>query len=102
LEKYKITNTGPARQFLGIEIHRDDHGISLDQKAFITTILKRLDIQHAHDVSTPIEPNVKLVLAEDWGEKELKGIKDYQAIVGSLMYAATRPDISFAVIDLCR
>ena len=51
-----------------------------------------------------MDPNVKLDLAEDRGEKELKDIEGYQAIVGSLMYAAlaTRPDISFAVAALCR
>jgi len=47
---------------------------------------------------------VKLDLAEDRGEKELKDIKGYRAIVGSLMYTAlaTRPDISFAVAALCQ
>ena len=39
-EKYKITNLGPACQFLGIEIHCEDNGIRLD-------------------------PNIKLDLAED-------------------------------------
>jgi hypothetical protein len=110
LEKYKITNLGPARQFLVIEIHREEDGtgtgtaISLGQKAFITTILKRFNMQNAHGASTPMDPNAKLDLAEDHGEKELKDIKGYQAIVGSLMYTAlaTRPDISFAVAALCR
>jgi len=48
--------------------------------------------------------NVKLDLAKDRGEKVLKDIKGHQAMVGSLMYAAlaTRPDISFAVVALCR
>jgi hypothetical protein len=105
-EKYKITNLGPARQFLGIETHHKETGtgISLRQKAFITTILKRFNMHNAHDVSTPMDSNVKLDLAEDWGEKELKYITGYQAIVGSLMYAAlaTRPNISFAVAALCR
>jgi hypothetical protein len=106
-EIYKITNLGPARQFLGIEIHCEENrtgtGISFGQNAFITTILKRFNMQYAHDVSTPTDPNVKLYLAEDRGEKELNDIKGYQAIVGSLMYAAlaTRPDISFAVAALC-
>ena len=47
--------------------------------------------------------NVKLDLAEDREEKELNDIKGYQAILGSLMYAAlaTWPDISFAVDALC-
>jgi len=101
-EKYKITNLGPARQFLGIEIHRDGTGISLGQKAYITTILRRFGMEHTHGVSMPMDPNVKLDLAKDRGEKELDDITEYQAVVGSLMYAAlaTRPDISYAVAAL--
>jgi hypothetical protein len=95
-EKYKITNLGPACQFLGIEIHCEDTGISLGQKVYITAILRRFGMEHTHGVSTPMDPNAKLDLAEDWGEKQLEDIKDYQAVVGSLMNAAhaTRPDIS--------
>jgi len=59
-------------------------------------------MEHTHSILTPMDPNVKLDLAEDWGEKELEDITDYQAVVGSLMYAAvaTRPDISYAVSAL--
>jgi len=105
-EKYQIMNLGPARQFLGIEIHRDEigTGISLGQKAYITTILRRFGMDHTHGVSTPMDPNKKLDLAEDRGEKELDDITDLKAVVGSLLYAAlaTRPDISFAVAALPR
>jgi len=103
-EKYKITSLGPARQFLGIEIHRDGTGISLGQKAYITTILRRFGMEQTHRVSTPIDPNIKLDLAEDRQEKELEDITDYQAVVRSLMYAAlaTRPDISYALAALSR
>jgi len=46
----------------------------------------------------------ELDLAEDRGEKQLEDITDYQAVVGSLMYAAlaTRPGISYAVAALSR
>jgi len=105
-EKYRITNLGPARQFLGIEIYRDANGtgISGGQKAYITRILKRFSMEQSHGVSTPMVPNIKLDLAEDRGEKELEDITDYQAVVGSLMYAAlaTWPDISYAVAALSR
>jgi len=107
-EKCKITNLGPARQFFGIEIHRDENGtgISLGQKAFITTILKRFHIQDAHVLASPMDPNVKLHLADVWGKKELdtESVKHYQALVGSLMYAALamRPNISYAVAALSR
>jgi hypothetical protein len=108
LKKYKITNLGLARQFLGIEIHCEKHGtgtgVSLGPKAFITTILQRFNMENAHDVSSPIDPNVNLDLGTDLGEKELNDIKGYQAIVVLLMYAAhaTRPNISFAVTALYR
>jgi hypothetical protein len=103
-QKYKITNLGPAHQFHGIEIHRDGSGVSLSQKPYITTILRGFDMEHTHDISTPMDPNVKLDLAKDRGEKELEDITDYQAVMGSPMYAAlaTRPDISYAVAPLSR
>ena len=81
-EKYKITNLGPARQFLGIEIHRNGTRVSLGQKAYITTILWRFGMEHTHGVSTPMDLNIKLDLAEDRKEKELEDITDYQAVMG--------------------
>jgi len=103
-EKYKITNLGPARQFVAIEDYHNGTGVSLGQKAYIISILRQFGMEHTHDVSTPIDTNVKLDLAEDQGEKQLEDITDYQALVGSLMYAAlaTRPDISYAVAALSR
>jgi len=46
-----------------------------------------------------MDPNVKLDLAEDQGEKALNNIADQQAVVGSLMYAAlaTRHNMSYSV-----
>jgi hypothetical protein len=76
-EKYMITNLGPARQSLSIEIHCEDTGISLGQKVYITTILGRFGMEHTHGVSTPMDANAKLDLAEDREEKELKDIRDY-------------------------
>jgi hypothetical protein len=66
-EKYKFTNFTPARQFLRIRIHPTENGtgISLGQKAFNTSILKRFIMQNTHDALTPIDPNPKLYLAED-------------------------------------
>jgi hypothetical protein len=103
-EKYKITNLCPEYHFLGIKIYRDENGtgITLGQKASITTILRRFGMEHSHSASSLMSPNIQLDLAEDRGEKELEDITDYQAVVGSLMYAtlATRPDISYVIAAL--
>jgi hypothetical protein len=76
-EKYKIINLCPACLFLGIGVHCEANGISLDH-------------------------NIQLDLAEDQGEKKLEDIKDNQAVVGSLMNAAhaTWPDISTSNLQL--
>jgi hypothetical protein len=50
-EHYKLTNLGPACQFLLIEIHCKDIRFGLDH-------------------------NIKLDMADDWGEKELEDIRD--------------------------
>jgi hypothetical protein len=51
-----------------------------------------------------MDPHVNLDLAEVRGEKTLDDITDYQAVVGSQMYAAlaTRPDISYELAALSR
>ena len=52
-EKYKVTNLGTAKQFLGIEISTETSGkqahkeISLGQKAYITSVLKRFSMENA-------------------------------------------------------
>jgi hypothetical protein len=75
-EKYKIMHPGPARQFLSMEIHCDGTGVSLQQKAYIITILRRFGMEYTPNVSTHMDPNVTLHLAEDRWEKELEYITD--------------------------
>jgi hypothetical protein len=103
-EKYKIMDLGPARQFVGIEIHCDSTSTSLSLMTCINTKLKQFDMQSAYVAMTRINPNVMLGLAQHREEKELEDIKEYQAIVGSLIdiAVATHPDILFAVATLCR
>jgi len=61
-------------------------------------------MEHIHGVSTHIDCNVTLNVANNQGEKELKDITDYQAVMESLIYTAlqTRPDISIEVAALFR
>jgi hypothetical protein len=107
LEKYRIPNLGLTAQYFSIDIHHDESGtntaIGLGQMALITTILKPHNMRYTFNVSTPMDSNVQLDLAEDWGETELNDINSYQSIVGLLQYAAlsTWPDISFAVNPHC-
>ena len=100
--RYKMSNLGTAKQFLSIQITNDDH-IALSQKTLISTILKRFGMEEANGAATPMNTSVRLDMAKELGEREVDP-KEYQAIVGSLMYIAlaTRPDIAFAVSVLSR
>ena len=87
-EAIQIASLDPAHQFFKIDIQQSTN---------------------AH-CSTPLGPHIKLnrraesALDDKSTALDNKGIKLYQAIVGSPMYAtlATRPDIAFAVAALCR
>jgi len=59
-------------------------------------------MEKAYNATTPLDDKVKLDLVTDT-EREADP-REYQAIVGSLMYIALamRPDISFAVAALSR
>jgi hypothetical protein len=91
---YKITNLGTPRQFLGIEIFRNENGkISLGQGRFIDSVLKRFHIEKAYNATTPLDDKVKLDLVnETEGQFDPR---EYQAILESLMYIAlaTKLDI---------
>jgi hypothetical protein len=41
--KYKMSDLGEARRFLGLEINRNEDGISLSQGSYIDTLLKRFE-----------------------------------------------------------
>ena len=101
--KYKMCDLGAAKRFLGIEIERGEDGsISICQRTYIDTILKRFGQQDAKSAKTPLDHQVDL--ANTNCEDKTANRKEYLSIVGSLMYAAlgSRPDIAFSVTALSR
>jgi hypothetical protein len=100
LRKYfDITDLGEAALYVGIQITRNRElgTITLSQAHYIDTILSRFGMESCNPVSTPLDSNVSL--SPPSADDDLTTDFPFQAIIGSLMYAAvgTRPDISFAV-----
>jgi hypothetical protein len=56
--KYKMSNLGEVRHFLGLEINRNKDGISLSQGSYIDTLLKWFSMEDSCNVSNPLNPNV--------------------------------------------
>ena len=93
-----MKDMGIARKFLGIQIeYGDDGSIKIRQNDYIRDILARHGMSDCNPVSTPLDTSVKLVIATE--SEPLADQKEYQTVVGELMFAAiaTRPDIMCAV-----
>ena len=60
-------------------------------------LLERYKLTEANTVTTPMDPNVKLVKDDSYSKKV--DAAQYQSMVGSLLHAAraTRPDIAYVV-----
>ena len=106
---FTITDLGPLKYCLGYEIERDrgSNYLKMHQSAYISRILNRANMNDCKSSSVPMDASLKLTREmEPKSENEKQAMKNipYRKIVGSLLYlsSGTRPDISFAVGQVCR
>lgn len=108
--KWTVSDLGPPRFCLGIALERDRamRTISLSQTALIDRVVQQFGLKDAVPVSTPMDPGLqlsrKLHMPSTDDEHHLMSRTPYRSLVGSLMYLAigTRPDIAYAVQQLCK
>ncbi|KAF0723541.1 hypothetical protein Ae201684_017574 [Aphanomyces euteiches] len=100
-ELMKIKRQGPVNYLLGIKIERINGNIKLSQANYARSILKQFGMEQCARVSTP-----KVAGSEnEWDIEAIPAdIKQYQALVGSLIYlmTCTRPDLAHPVQRLSR
>ena len=98
-----MSDLGPVRRYLGLQIERSDGGYILQQTDYINSMLNRYGMRDAYEAPTPPDNQVTLDISGA-DEDSLISRQEYLALVGSLMYTAFggRPDISFAVSHLSR
>jgi len=97
---FEMRDLGNLSCILGIQIERDENGITMNQTKYILKVLERFNMKDCKGIDTPIQ---------DWlrEEKEEEDFKDkvlFQQAVGSINFLAvcTRPDISFAVSQISK
>ncbi|GJT78650.1 MAK10-like protein [Tanacetum coccineum] len=93
-----MTDLGPLNYFLGISATLTTAGIFLSQTKYATEILERAQMLNCNPCRTPVDTEKKLGL-------EGSPVTDptlYRSIAGALQYLIfTRPDLSYAVQQLC-
>ena len=125
--RFDVKDMGELAFLLGMEVVRDRTAgtISLRQTSYVEQVLERFNMSDCKPVATPchevlpdLDPTISPNLSDDRSTKPPdtaetsatsppalgKPDKEYQALVGALLYAAmcTRPDIAFAVQQLSR
>ena len=98
-EKFDMTDLGEVKSILGMSIKRNrkDGVLTINQSAYLRSVLERFGMADCNPVSTPIEPGKHYERTPD--NEEGFETREFQALIGSLVYAsiATRPDLSEAV-----
>ncbi len=103
----KAKDLGFPEYIIGMHIEQDKDGnITLNQKLYIETLLRRFNMMNCKTSETPADTNVKLhkgLSPTTNKEMEKMNGKPYRSLVGALLYVVlTRPDIAVAVNECCR
>lgn len=110
---YRMSDLGPAKRYLGIEIVRHEDYIAIHQQSFIQDLLKKNKMEHCKGVSTPLDKNTCLYRPRQSDSScnypsnnipitPALSTADYQSLVGSLQWLmmATRPDLAYTASTL--
>ncbi|KAJ9561371.1 hypothetical protein OSB04_006531 [Centaurea solstitialis] len=93
--EFEMKDLGALKYFLGMEVARNQEGISVSQRKYVLDLLTETGMMGCRPANTPMEFNKKLGTKDDGAAVDRER---YQRLVGKLIYLShTRPDISFVV-----
>ena len=97
--EFPITDSGIINSFLGISAKYNAKGLFLSQTRYAEEILERARMQECKPCATPVDLKAKL---SDKEGKQVDNPTEYRSLAGALQYLTfTRPDISYAVQQVC-
>jgi hypothetical protein len=98
---YNMTDLGKIESYLGVCImcDRSIKCLEINQSRYISKILDWFGMVDANPACTPLPTGADVHLVKHEGQATESEIKDYQRLIGSLLYVqiSTCPNISFAV-----
>ncbi|GKV50619.1 hypothetical protein SLEP1_g57319 [Rubroshorea leprosula] len=98
--EFLMTDLGQLNYFLGISVSFNSDGLFLSQSKYTHELLERSGMLDYKPVVTPMAPKAKLFSTDSPAYSDPAF---YRSIVGALQYLTfTRPDIAFAVGQVCQ
>ncbi|CAE6128258.1 unnamed protein product [Arabidopsis arenosa] len=95
----ELTDLGKLHYFLGIAVSYNDAGLFLSQHNYAADILHRASMTECKPSLTPVDTKAKLDATDS---PPVADPSLYRSLAGALQYLTfTRPDISFAVQQVC-
>jgi hypothetical protein len=97
---FDIKDLGPLHYFLGLQVSRTTDALHVTQTKYASDLLVKHQMVDSKPAKTPCSPNTHLSIHE--GDL-LSDPYGYRSLIGALHYLTfTRPDISFAVHQVCQ
>jgi hypothetical protein len=95
----EIKRLGPVSKFLGARVRQHKNGFAMDQEESINDILMKFGLADSHPLCVPISPEDESPsesppLSDERKEEGTATIKDFQSLVGSLLWVARAPDLT--------
>ena len=106
-QRFQMSDLGPVNFYLGMTVTRDrpNRVLRLGQHSYLTKVLRDFGMEECKAAVTPMDAaGSNLVPAPKEYTATPAVVKEYQRLIGSLMYAmlGSRPDIAFAVSMVSR
>ncbi|XP_048502909.1 uncharacterized mitochondrial protein AtMg00810-like [Beta vulgaris subsp. vulgaris] len=97
--EFAMTDLGPLSYFLGISVQRTSKHMFLSQRKYAEEFLARANMSSCNHSATPVDTKAKLSASSG---PPMKDPTLYRKLAGALQYLTfTRPDISYAVQQIC-
>ncbi|XP_057426215.1 uncharacterized mitochondrial protein AtMg00810-like [Lotus japonicus] len=97
--EFSMKDLGPLSYFLGIAVTRHAGGLFLSQSTYASEIIARAGMASCNPSATPVDTKQKLSSSSG---TPCEDASLYRSLAGALQYLTfTRPDISYAVQQVC-
>ncbi|KAL5715327.1 hypothetical protein ACHQM5_017160 [Ranunculus cassubicifolius] len=98
--EFSMKDMGFLHYFLGVHVHKFQHGLFLNQAKYTVELLERAQMKGCKPSKTPMASKLRPPLN---GDNPFADPQLYRSIVGGLQYLTfTRPDISYSVNYVCQ